>query len=85
MIRFIDLGRQIALDENDESWPRQFAFFNTINNQFVKINGYHVFDSLADLIQEMEQEDSMTEEFATRLVSLTPEWVRRIMWVKGIT
>jgi hypothetical protein len=78
MIRFVDIGRQLAVDEKDESEPRQFAFYNTIYNQFVKINGYHVFDSLADLIQEMEQEDSMTAEFATRLISLTPEWVRTV-------
>jgi hypothetical protein len=78
MIRFVDIGRQLAYDEKDESEPRQFAFYNTMFNQFVKINGYHVFDSLADLMQELEQDDTITAEFATRLINLTPKWVRTV-------
>jgi len=78
MIRFIDLGRQIALDENDENWPRQFAFYDTMFNRFVGINGWQIFDSLGDLMQEMEQDESITAEFATRLINLTPKWVRTV-------
>lgn len=90
MIRFVDIGRQLAVDENDESEPRQFAFYNTIYNQFVKINGYHVFDSLGDFLSEVEQDDEISAEFATRLCGLMPEWVRRVpaprcnAWIFGI-
>src|SRR5579863_815002 len=93
MIRFIDLGKQIALDEDDEEWPRQFAFFDTIYSQFVKINGYVVFDSLNDLLTEMQQDETglITVEFANRLLSLCPDWLvvqvakpRQMMIVEGI-
>lgn len=78
MIRFIDLGKQIAVDETDPDWPRQFAFFDTIYNRFVTINGYAVFDSMADLMSEMQQDDAMTPEFGNRLFGLMPDWARRI-------
>lgn len=78
MIRFIDLGKQIAVDEDDPKYPRQFAFFDTIPSQFVKINGYVVFDSLADLMAEIEQDESVHADFARRLLGLTPDWVRTI-------
>jgi hypothetical protein len=78
MIRFIDIGRQIALDENDESEPRQFAFYDTTSDRFISINGWQVFDSLGDLLREIEQDETMTAEFTMRLFGLTPEWVRRV-------
>jgi hypothetical protein len=78
VIRFIDLGKQIALDETDPSWPRQFAFFNTIPDQFVKVNGYVVFDSLADLLTEIDQDETVDSYFTNRLLSLLPEWVRTV-------
>lgn len=78
MIRFIDIGRQLALDEQDESWPRQFAFYDTVAGRFVSINGWQVFDSLGDLLQEIEQDETVGAEFAKRLFDLTPEWVRRV-------
>jgi hypothetical protein len=81
MIRFIDIGLQISpYSEGDPEadWPRQFAFFNTIDSQFVKINGEVVFDGLGDLISQIEQDDVVTPEFANRLFGLTPEWVRRV-------
>lgn len=78
MIRFIDLGKQIAVDEGDPGWPRQFAFFNTVNSQFIKINGDVVFDSLGDLVTNMQLDLHMTEEFANRILGLTPDWVRTV-------
>ena len=78
MIRFIDLGKQIAVDEQDESWPRQFAFYDTVRDRFVSINGWQVFDSLGGFLQEVEQDETITGEFATRLARLMPEWVRRV-------
>ena len=76
MIRFIDLGKQIANYEEDSEWPRQFAFFNTVNDQFVSINGYVVFDSLADFLSEVEQAEEVDPIFISRLCSLMPDWVK---------
>lgn len=78
MIRFIDLGKQIAVDETDPAWPRQFAFFDTIPDQFIKIEGYVIFDSLADLIEKIEMDENVSPEFANRLLRLCPEWVTTI-------
>ena len=77
MIRFIDLGKQIAVDETDPAWPRQFAFYDTIQDRFISINGYMVFDSLADLASEMEQ-DFTDPEFYNRLLRLLPDWANTI-------
>lgn len=35
MMRFIDLGKQIAVDETDPDYPRQFAFYDTIDHRQV--------------------------------------------------
>lgn len=75
MIRFIDLGKQIAVDETDPNWPRQFAFYDTVHDRFISINGYMVFDSLADLISEIEQ-NYTDAEFANRLLNLLPDWAK---------
>ena len=75
MIRFIDLGKQIAVDETDPSYPRQFAFFDTIYSQFVRINGDVVFDSMNDLLRAIELDEDFGAEKAIRFFSLCPEWV----------
>jgi hypothetical protein len=76
MIRFIDLGKQIAVDETDSEWPKQFAFFDTIVDQFVSINGYVVFDSLEDVMMEIKAED-MSLASMERILGLIPDWVRK--------
>lgn len=78
VIRFIDLGKQIALDENDPDWPRQFAFYDTIFDQFVKINSYVVFDSMAELMANIQEDGSLTPSFVNRIIGLMPEWAKRI-------
>lgn len=78
MVRFIDLGKQIAIDETDPDYPRQFAFFDTIYSKFICIGDSYVFDSLSDLLSEMEMDESMTAEFANRLLRLCPNWVTTI-------
>jgi hypothetical protein len=78
MIRFIDLGKQIAVDETDPNWPRQFAFYDTVADRFVAINGWQVFDSFGDFLSEVEQDDEITGEFATRLARLMPGWARMV-------
>jgi hypothetical protein len=71
MIRFIDLGKQIAVDEADPEYPRQFAFFNTINDCFVHFDGFEVFDSWDDFIKTAEPDES----FINRVRGMCPEWV----------
>lgn len=77
MIRFIDLGKQIAFDENDPNWPRQFAFYNTVNDKFVTISDIQVFDSLGELVAALE-DDACDIELCNRLMRLLPEWVRTV-------
>ncbi len=83
MIRFIDIGYQISPYDKDDplreaDWPRQFAFFNTVDSQFIKINGEVVFDSLADLLMQIEQAEEVDVMFINRLLGLLPEWVRTV-------
>jgi len=77
MIRFVDLGKQISLDEADPKWPRQFAFYNTVNDRFMTISDIQVFDSLAELIAALE-DDGCDAEFCIRIFRLLPEWVRTV-------
>jgi hypothetical protein len=74
MIRFIDLGKQIALDENDPDWPREFAFYDTCMAQFLSFDGQSIFDSLEDLLEQMDDEDAA---YMKRITSLIPKWVPR--------
>lgn len=74
MIRFIDLGRQIALDESDPEWPREFAFYDTLQASFLSFDGQSVFDSHEDLIEQM---DDVESSYMKRIISLIPEWVPR--------
>jgi hypothetical protein len=78
MIRFIDLGKQIAVDETDPDWPRQFAFFDTIYSQFIKIEGEAVFDSFVDFAEHCAIDREMTQDRIERLVGLMPDWARLI-------
>ncbi len=74
MIRFIDLGKQIALDENDPDWSREFCFYDTITASFLRFDGQSVFDSVEDLLEQMDDEDAA---FMKRITSLIPKWVPR--------
>lgn len=73
MMRFIDLGKQIAPYEDDPEYPRQFAFYNTINDQFVVVNGGTVFDTWDEFLDQAAGELSV--EQINRLKSLCPKWV----------
>lgn len=74
MIRFIDLGKQIALDENDHEWPREFAFYDTCIAQFLSFDGQQLFDSVEDVIDQMDDHDAA---YVKRIMSLIPAWVPR--------
>lgn len=74
MIRFIDLGKQIAQDHNDPDWPREFALYDTLQASFISFSGRQVFDSHEDLIEWMDDHD---KAYAKRILNLIPEWVPR--------
>lgn len=83
MMRFIDLGKQIAVDESDPEYARQFCFFNTIDNLFLKFDGEQVWDTWEEfdaawrghwgtvLPQQVKELGRAYE----RLRSLCPPWV----------
>lgn len=73
MIRFIDLGKQIASYENDPEFPRQFAFYDTMSDTFISANGGQVFDSWDEFLDQAATELSL--ERINRCRSLCPKWV----------
>ena len=68
MIRFIDLGKQIGLDEE---WPREFCFWSTVSDRFLEFQGSQVWSSWRDFESDYDEDDQMLE----RLKGLCPEWV----------
>jgi hypothetical protein len=56
VLRYVYIGDQINED------AQQFAFFNTVPDQFVDFGGQVVFDSVADLHEwaALDQRDSAT-------------------------
>jgi hypothetical protein len=72
MIRFIDLGKQIATDPDDPEWMREFAFYDTCIAQFLSFDGRQVFDSREDLLEQMDDEDAV---YMKRIIGLIPSWV----------
>lgn len=46
MIRFIELGHQISYD------VEEFAFFSTIDDKFIEINGSQVWESKLDFAED---------------------------------
>jgi hypothetical protein len=72
LIRFIDLGKQIAEDHSDPDWPREFALYDTLQASFLCFGGMQVFDSRKDLLENMDDED---QSYAKKVLSVLPEWV----------
>ena len=52
MIRFIDLGKQIGADQTE--WPREFAYFDTTIDLFIKVNEEHVWASWEEFKQSYQ-------------------------------
>jgi hypothetical protein len=71
LIRFIDLGKQIATDPNDPEWMREFCFYDTITASFLSFEGQCVFDSREDVIANLDEDN----QAARRILSLLPSWV----------
>ncbi len=72
MIRFIDLGKQIAGDPDDPEWAREFAFYDTMEAQFVSFDRRVVFDSVEDLKDCLDDNDAA---YVRRILNLLPAWV----------
>ena len=78
MIRFIDLGKQVGGDNSDEDYPREFAFFNTVSDLFIVVQGQQVFSSLFHFENLCKQivygQRALDEATTARCVALCPEW-----------
>jgi hypothetical protein len=75
MIRFVDLGKQLGLDEE---WPRQFAFFDTLTDIFLSFNGEQVFSSMQEFKDafDFDMRDNPSDNRPlSRFTSLCPDWV----------
>jgi hypothetical protein len=73
MVRFIDLGKQIGLDEH---WPREFALYDTVTDKFLEFNGSQVWESWTQLDCDLVSQFGSNEqrELRERLRSLMPKW-----------
>lgn len=69
MKRFVDLGRQLWVDEDDLEMPRQFAFYCTVVAEFESFSGQQVFDSWEDFALFYDGSDG------GRYKCLCPPWV----------
>jgi len=74
VIRFVDLGKQLEVNEEDLDAVRSFAFFDTVGSRFLSFEGQQVFESWEDLLEMMEDVDS---SYIRRVTSLIPAWVPR--------
>ena len=45
MIRFIDMGRQIWIDDQDLDCPQYFAFWDTVTNRFLEFGSEQAWSS----------------------------------------
>lgn len=75
MIRFIDLGKQLEVDESDPEAPRSFAFYDTISDTFINFNGSETFESWESLVSMFFPDEFPDDETLERLRRLCPEWV----------
>lgn len=75
MIRFVDLGKQLGLDEG---CPRQFAFYNTVVDAFVTTDLGCVWSSWKEFEDEINGDPAWTTEgphFLRRVRGLCQSWV----------
>jgi len=68
MIRFLTIQGE-HLDDNIKT----FAFYNTVNNEVLNINGSYTFASVADYESVFEDEDDTFYIAKSRLDSLIPD------------
>ena len=72
MIRFIDLGRQQWLNQEDEENEKSFAFINTVTDRFIELDINQFWDTKEDFIQDYKQ-NCLGEEGLEEFLSLIPE------------
>lgn len=75
MIRFIDLGKQMGLDE---VWPREFCFYTTITSHFVRLADEDIFRSWDEFEAHYNTELMEYGQVAwelDRFRALCPAWV----------
>jgi hypothetical protein len=71
MIRFIDLGKQVGIDED---WPREFAFYCTVRDVFLSIHSNQTWESWDELFDDCCSE-KLSEDYISRLKGLCQKWV----------
>jgi hypothetical protein len=73
MIRFILIGSQISLNEGDTD----FAFFSTVTDRFIAINGQSVFNSRDDFKEACSYAlTSIYSAYLVRLYGLIPDNIK---------
>ena len=72
MIRFVDLGKQLAVDPSDKDAPREFAYYDTSTRQVISFEGDQVFSSWTDL--ERWISPIISPMAIERLKAVTPKW-----------
>jgi len=70
MIRFIDLGDQICEGSKD------FDFYNTINDQFVRFNGVQTWETTEEFIEDYNGDE------LDRYLSLIPKSYQTLPYIK---
>jgi hypothetical protein len=71
MIRFIDVGSQVGLDE---TWPRQFSFWDTVTDRYIELDGEQMWSTWAEF-EETYLGAASRPHNLERFKSLCPEWV----------
>lgn len=71
MIRFVDLGKQLGIDEE---WPREFCFWNTVPDTFIEMNYSRVWRSWASFEEDCLAEKA-PQDYIARLRDVCPDWV----------
>jgi hypothetical protein len=74
MIRFVDLGKQLEVDELDDDSVRSFAFYDTVSDTFINLNGSESFDSWQS-VEDMFVPEDFPIGTLGRLKGLCPGWV----------
>ena len=74
MIRFIDLGRQYWLDQEDKDNEKSFAFINTVTDRFIEAGGNQFWDTKEDFIEDLQVSTlQLTKEEEERFSRLIPK------------
>lgn len=78
MLRFIDLRGQIDIydDKPLEEQRIDFAFFDTIHEKFIEINGSQRWTRFEDLAMDINID--LDPGLCARVISLLPAWARRV-------